>query len=98
MGDAAAAESATTRYNEVRGRYELKLGNMIAYADAKIVGERIIFTHTEVPYELRNCGIGVQLVGAALEDVRRRGLKVVPACWFVSQFIARKPQFKDLLA
>ena len=37
------------------------------------------------------------LMRAVLENVRAQGLKVVPACPFVADFIDRHPEFADLL-
>lgn len=56
------------------------------------------FMHTYVPPELRGRGIAEKLVGYALDDVRRRGYKVIPSCWYVSVFINRHTQYRDLLA
>ena len=56
------------------------------------------FTHTEVPAALRGRGIGSQMMHAVLQNVRAQGLKVVPRCPFVADFIDRHPQHADLLA
>ena len=90
-------EQAVT-YDAASGRYELALEGGVAYAETHSAGERVVFTHTEVPYALRGSGIGGRLVAGALDDVRRRGLKVVPRCWFVAGFMARNPEYRDLLA
>ena len=55
------------------------------------------FTHTEVPYALQGQGIASRLVRGALEAARAEGLKVVPRCSFVSAYIARHPEFGDLV-
>jgi len=47
---------------------------------------------------LRGRTIGVRLVRGVLEDVRRQGIKVVPQCSFVRAFMARHPEYQDLLA
>jgi predicted GNAT family acetyltransferase len=56
------------------------------------------FTHTETPQRLRGRGIASRLVHGALEAVRARGLKVVPRCSFVANYVARHREFDDLLA
>ena len=37
------------------------------------------------------------LVHSALDDVRQRGLAVVPLCPFVRSYIARHPEYDDLV-
>jgi predicted GNAT family acetyltransferase len=37
-------------------------------------------------------------VAGALEDVRRRGLEVVPLCPFVRSYLERHPDDADLIA
>ena len=56
------------------------------------------FWHTYVPPELRGKGIAEELVRQALEDVRQRGYKVIPSCWYVRVYIDRHSQYQDLLA
>ena len=58
----------------------------------------ITITHTEVPAALRGRGIGSQMMHGVLKDVRARGLKVIPRCPFVADFINRHPAYADLLA
>jgi uncharacterized protein len=84
--------------NEARHQYELRVGDALALAAYKLDGGVIRFTHTEVPEELEGQGIGKRLVAGALDDVRRRGLKVVPLCAFVRHYIDTHPDTQDLLA
>jgi hypothetical protein len=50
-----------------------------------------------VPPALAGHGIGPRLVRGALELTRAQGLKVVPQCLFVSAYMAKHPEFNDLL-
>ena len=86
------------RHNEAASRYELEVEGELAVAEYRLRDGRITFTHTEVPEALGGRGIGKTLIGAALDDVRQRGLKVVPACPFVKHFIDTHPETRDLLA
>ena len=54
-----------------------------------------MFTHTEVPPADEGKGIGSQIVRAALDDARKRGFKIVPACSFVADFVRRHPEYGD---
>jgi predicted GNAT family acetyltransferase len=41
-------------------------------------------------------GVGSTLVREALDAVRGEGLRVVPQCPFVKEFIGRHPEYADL--
>ena len=84
--------------NEAEHRYELWIGDALALAAYKLDGGVIRFTHTEVPEALGGQGVGSRLIGAALDDVRRRGLRVVPLCPFVRRYMDKHPETQDLLA
>jgi uncharacterized protein len=84
--------------NEAEHRYELEVDGRLAIAEYRLRPGRISFTHTEVPDALEGRGIGKRLVKAALEDVRAKGLKVVPICPFVKHYIDTHPEERDLLA
>jgi len=58
---------------------------------------RIVFTHTEVDDRFEGQGVGGKLAAAALDDVRSRGLRVVPQCPFIRAYIERHPAYADLV-
>jgi predicted GNAT family acetyltransferase len=89
---------ATVRNNAARNRYELEVDGHLAVAVYTLAPGVITFVHTEVPAELGGRGVGTMLVRGALEDVRRQGLKVVVRCSFIRAFMAKHPEFNDLLA
>lgn len=83
------------RHNQAKSRYELQTPNGLAIAVYRQEGDRLHFTHTEVPSADEGHGLGSALVRWALDDSRRRGFKVVPACSFVVDFVRRHPEYKD---
>ena len=89
---------ATVRDNPDRHRYELEVDGHVAFAEYGLTAGVITFIHTEVPKELGGKGVGSTLARGALEDVRRRGLKVVAQCPFIKGFIDKHAEFNDLLA
>jgi predicted GNAT family acetyltransferase len=84
--------------NPAEHRFELKAGDHVAVAYYTLAPGVITFTHTEVPTALSGKGIGSKLARGALEQVRARGLKVVPKCPFIAAFIAKNAEFADLVA
>jgi predicted GNAT family acetyltransferase len=80
-----------------RMRYELDLDGETAFATYRLGPGEVVIPYTEVPPHLRGRGIGRTLVRGVLEDIRRRGLKVVPRCGFVARFVRDNAEFHDLL-
>lgn len=85
------------RDNTQRHRFELDADGHVAFSEYKRAGGTITIMHTEVPKELGGKGIGSQLVGGLLEIARTQGLKVVAKCPFVAGYIAKHPEYADLL-
>ena len=86
------------RQDIARARFELDAEGETAFALYRLDGKVMTIHHTEVPPHLRNRGIASQLIEGALGAARAQGFKVVPRCPFVKAFIARHPEFRDLLA
>jgi predicted GNAT family acetyltransferase len=87
----------TVRNNAALNRFELDVDGHTAVAYYQLAPGVITFTHTEVPQELSHRGIGSELIRGALESARAQKLKVVPKCPFVAAYMAKHPQFNDLL-
>jgi uncharacterized protein len=87
------------RDNRRELRYELLL-------DGRLVGETryrrepglVVLVHTEIDPSLEHRGLGSRLVRGELDDIRARGLRVVPHCPFVAAYIRRHPEYSDLFA
>ena len=57
----------------------------------------VVMTPTEIDAAFGGQGIGGQLAQAALDDVRARGLTVVPMCSFIAAWINSHPDYSDLV-
>lgn len=86
------------RLDPARQSYELKVDGGIAVAHYESRGDALVLTHTVVPERLQGKGIASKLIKFALDDIRRRGLKLVAQCPFVARYIERHPEERDLLA
>jgi uncharacterized protein len=84
------------RHNAAERRFEVTVDGLLAVADYRIDGERVVFTHTFVPPELRGQGIAEKLVLAALEWARTERRRVVPECTYVAGFMGKNPEFLGL--
>jgi len=80
-------------------RYELKLqGQVAGFIDYRDRGQVRELVHTEVRPEHEGQGLGQALARFALDDARRQGRKVVPACSFIAAYVERHPDTADLVA
>lgn len=85
------------RNNLNASRYELATEKGIAFSEYQRHEGIVIFTHTVVPKVLEGQGIGTRLIAGALADVRAQGLRIVSRCPFVSAYLQRHPEDRDLL-
>jgi predicted GNAT family acetyltransferase len=87
-----------TTDNPAESRFEAHLDNKLAgrawYTRA---GNTITFTHTVVETEFEGHGVGASLARTALDQARAEGLAVVPQCPFISGWIAKHPDYADLV-
>lgn len=80
-------------------RYELRDGDTVAaYAEYNLLQGAVMFTHTEVLSAYEGRGFGSKLASFALDDVRGRGLQVIPVCPFIAAHIRRHPEYLDLVS
>ncbi|MBR0828275.1 N-acetyltransferase [Bradyrhizobium manausense] len=89
---------AAVRDNKDKNRFELDVGNEVAFANYRLTPQAIIITHTETPRSLRGRGIASELVKGALELIRADGKKVIAACGFVVDYLHKHPEDADLIA
>ena len=85
--------------NPAELRYEIwvddRLAGEIRYT---LDGEVVAMVHTEIDPSDEGTGLGQMLVAGALDDVRGQGRRVRPICPFVAKYIARHPDYQDLVA
>ena len=86
------------RDNPARNRFEMDVDGDLAIANYRLSPGVVVITHTEVPDEVSGRGYGSTLVRGMLDQLRGRGVKVVPQCSFVAGFIRRHPDYKDMVA
>jgi predicted GNAT family acetyltransferase len=86
--------SLTVTQNTSEHRFEIAIGDAVAFVEYRLVGKSIIFTHTEVPPIFEGQGIGSRLVKGALEAAVEQGLRIEPQCPFVDAYIRRHPEYQ----
>ncbi|MET0931648.1 MAG: GNAT family N-acetyltransferase [Aeromicrobium sp.] len=89
----------TVVHNVDEQRYEIHVDGILAgFTEAKEDGEVVVFPHTEVFQQFEGQGLGSQLVGGALDDIRVRGKKIIAKCPYVARFVEKHADYADLLA
>ncbi|SCL24595.1 hypothetical protein GA0070624_2951 [Micromonospora rhizosphaerae] len=90
--------SFLVRENPAKHRFEILVDDALAAFTAYIPrGEVLVFTHTEVEQRFRDMGVGSALIRGTLDQIRERGVRVVPQCPFMAAFIDRHPEYADLV-
>lgn len=95
----ATSVELTVADNAGQRRYEARQGSeVVGFITYRLHPGRMTLIHTEVAAALEGKGIASQLVAGALDDIRRRGLTIVPICPFVRAYLRRHPEYADLVA
>ena len=89
----ANIDGVSVRNNEDTRRYEAEVAGQVAIVQYQRAGDRIIFTHTEVPEPLEGRGIAAKLARTALDDAAAHSLTVVPLCPYVASYIRRHQEY-----
>ncbi len=86
------------RDNPEELRYEaLRDGELVGIVRYRIEPGVVVLVHTEVDEAVEGTGVGSQLVRGALDDLRVRGVGLVPVCPFVAAYLRRHPEYGDLV-
>lgn len=83
-----------------RDRYAMYVdGALVSVLDYRVNGDAIAFPHTYTVPAHRGHGYAGELVEHAVADVETTSTKrIVPMCWFVSQWFDEHPDKADLLS
>ena len=93
-----AIDDLNVEHNAEARRFEIHYGEDIARLEYHLRGATIVYTHTVVPRALEGHGIAGRLAREALEYARDTGLRVVPLCPYVADYIEKHPDYGDLVS
>lgn len=80
-------------------RYEITVDGVLAgFVTYHDHSGRRVFIHTEIDPAYEGRGLGSRLVRAALDDVRAKGMTIVPRCPFVRAWLESHEGYADLVA
>lgn len=84
-------------HNEAENRFETEVDGLLSVVDYSLQNGVLMITHTGVPKELEGRGIAAALTKYMLEYARAKGLQVNPICPYTATYIARHPEYSDLV-
>jgi len=69
----------------------------VGLIDYRLRDSVIHLTHTFIDPEKRERGLAASFVQLVLDDIRSRGLTLVPDCPFVAHWLTEHPEYNNLL-
>jgi predicted GNAT family acetyltransferase len=79
------------------GRFELEEGGLVAFADYRRSGQRLILDHVEAPTALRGTGAAGRLMDGIIQHARAHALRITPLCSYAARWLQTHPEHGDLL-
>ena len=96
--EGAGAETVEIADHPESERYEVHIdGALAGFADYQRGPGQIAFTHTEIDSAFGGRGLAGQLARKSLDDARASGLTVLPFCPFYRGWIAKHPDYIELV-
>jgi uncharacterized protein len=85
--------------NESKHRFEARTpdGEVAGFLSYLPRPDHLVLVHTEVRQEYDGQGVGGSLVRQVLDEIRARGVTMVPQCPFVASYLRRHPEYNDLV-
>src|SRR5882724_5575746 len=79
------------------GRFEIERDGEVAYLEYTLTDRVLGLIHSEVPEKLRGLGLAATLAETALQWARDNHRKVDVVCPLVLDYIAKHPEYSDLV-
>ena len=97
-GTSGSTSEAVVRDVPERSRFEIHVdGQRAGLAAYRTRPGEVTIYHTEIDPAFEGRGLGSALARAALDDLRARGVAVLPVCPFFRSWIQRHPDYADLV-
>jgi len=92
-----SADVSTVRFDPDTNRYIIEIGGVYAgFSQVAQHGDQVVFIHTVVDEKFEGRGVGSRLIGAALEDVKSKGERIVAVCPFVTAYLTKHKEWEPL--
>lgn len=98
MNQAPESDVVSVREAPTKHRFEIWVGDALAgFTVYRSAGDRYTFVHTEIDEAFAGKGLASVLIKDTLDDMRSRGIAVLPQCPFVRRHVSRHPEYLDLV-
>ncbi len=88
------------QHNETDKKFEIfqdgKSAGFMTYTWAG--DDKFIIDHTEVDAQYNGLGLGKNLVEAAINFARKKGVKIIPLCTFAKATIQKNSDWQDVVS
>jgi uncharacterized protein len=78
--------------NDARSRLEITMPDGVAFLDYRLVPDRLVIVHTEVPEALEGGGLGSALVHAAVDLAVEHNVTLDVRCPFARDWLTSHPE------
>jgi len=79
-------------------RFTLEMNGSSALISYHLAPGVISLDHTYVSPAIQRHGVAARLTREALDFARAEGLRVIPACSYVADYLRKHPEYQDLVA
>ena len=83
--------------NTAHHRFEVELGDDLAYIEYAHFKNHIVIMHTFVPESHRGQGIASRMIKQVLEYIKSNKIPLIVYCPAVTKYINSHPEYKELL-
>jgi predicted GNAT family acetyltransferase len=81
-----------------QNRFEIWVDGVLAgFTVYRAQGDRYTFVHTEIDPAFGGRGLASVLIKDTLDEMRKRGIEVLPQCPFVRRYISRHSDYLELV-
>ena len=77
--------------NAAEHRFELEEDGLLAFADYRRDGDKLVIPHVEADPALRGKGSAGRLMEGVVAAARAEGLTIVPLCSYAAAYMRRHP-------
>lgn len=81
--------------NQAAQRYELQIGDHLAFARYHEVDGVVQILHVEAPPELRGTGAAGRLMDGMMRQIKTEGRKAYPICTYALAWLRKHPEYQN---